>query len=78
MRSTPEFDLVLHVPQAQADAQRKRNEKDREQVVKNIANHERQLSDESFLAKAPAKVIESMRAKLAEYKAQLQKIDDAL
>jgi len=78
MRSTVQFDLVLQVPKSQEDAQRKRNEKDREQLVKNIANSERQLSDDVFLGKAPAKVIDSIRQKLADYKAQLQKIDDAL
>jgi len=73
-----QFDLVLQVPKSQEDAQRKRNEKDREQLVKNIANSERQLGDDVFLGKAPAKVIDSIRQKLADYKAQLQKIDDAL
>ncbi len=38
MRSTAQFDLVLHVPKTQEDAQRKRLEKEREQLVKNIAN----------------------------------------
>jgi valyl-tRNA synthetase len=74
MRSTAEFDVVLHVPAAQEEAQRKRNDKEREQLDKNIANIERQLSDEVFLSKAPAKVVESIRAKLAEYKAQRDKL----
>ena len=46
--------------------------------MKNIANSKRQLSDETFLAKAPPQVIESIRKKLADYEAQLRKIDDAL
>ena len=78
MRSTAEFDLVLDVPKAQDDAQRKRLEKENEQLEKNIANSERQLGDESFLSKAPAKVVESIRAKLAEYEAQLAKSRTAL
>jgi valyl-tRNA synthetase len=78
MRSSAEFDLVLHVPKGQADVQRKRLEKDREQLEKNIANSERQLGDETFLSKAPAKVVDSIRAKLAEYKAQLEKVIAAL
>ncbi len=78
MRSTPQFDLVLEVPQAQEEAQRKRLEKEREQLVKNIANSNRQLGDETFLSKAPAKVIETIRQKLADYEAQLRKIDEAL
>ena len=64
------------VPKAQEEAQRKRLEKEREQLAKNIANSERQLSDETFLSKAPAKVVESIRQKLADYEAQLRKIDD--
>ena len=38
-----------------------------EQLEKNIANSKRQLADEAFLAKAPAKVVDSIRAKLADY-----------
>jgi valyl-tRNA synthetase len=78
MRSTAEFDLVLNVPQGQADAQRKRLEKEREQLEKNIANSNRQLSDETFLSKAPARVVETIRTKLAEYEAQLAKVRAAL
>ncbi|HMD71742.1 MAG TPA: valine--tRNA ligase, partial [Bryobacteraceae bacterium] len=77
-RSTAEFDLVLHVPQAQQEAQRKRVAKERDQLVKNIANLIRQLGDEKFLAGAPAEVVESMRKKLADYQAQLEKLDGAV
>jgi valyl-tRNA synthetase len=78
MRSTPLFDLVLHVPKAQEEAQRKRLEKERDQLGKNIVSLERQLADEKFLAKAPEKVVESMRVKLAEYQSQSGKIDHQL
>ena len=78
MRSTAEFDLVLHVPKSQEDAQHKRLAKEREQLAKNIANSKRQLSDEVFLGKAPAHVVESIRRKLADYEAQLAKIDAPL
>jgi valyl-tRNA synthetase len=74
MRSTAEFDVVLHVPAAQEETRRKRVERELEQLEKNIANIERQLSDEVFLSKAPAKVIETLRAKLADYKAQREKL----
>jgi valyl-tRNA synthetase len=43
-----------------------------------IANSERQLNDEKFMSKAPAKVIDTLRTKLAEYQAQLKKIKDGL
>jgi valyl-tRNA synthetase len=78
VRSTPEFDLVIDVPHGQLEAQRRRLEKERDQLVKNIANSQRQLSDEVFLSKAPAKVIDSIRAKLLEYEGQLRKIEDSL
>jgi valyl-tRNA synthetase len=78
IRSTAEFDLVLHLPKTQEDAQRKRMEKDREQLMKNIANSTRQLSDETFLSRAPAQVVETIRQKLADYQSQLHKIDGDL
>ncbi len=76
IRSTVEFDLVLDVPKVQEDPARK--QKEREQLEKNIANSERQLADDVFLSKAPQKVIDSIRAKLADYKAQLDKLNGTL
>jgi len=52
--------------------------KENEQLEKVIANSLRQLGNESFVAKAPAHVIDGMRAKLAEYQAQLAKNQAAL
>ena len=78
MRSTAEFDLVFNVPQSHTAEQRKRREKEREQFEKNIANNNRQLADEKFLSRAPAHVVEGLRAKLAEYETQLEKIRKAL
>jgi valyl-tRNA synthetase len=60
------------------EAQRKRLEKEKEQLDKNIANSERQLGDEAFLGRAPAHVVESIRTKLAEYKQQIEKVKAAL
>ena len=78
VRSTADFDLSLTVPHTQLEAQRKRLEKEREQLEKNIVNSRRQLGDEVFLGKAPAKVVDSIRAKLAEYETQLAKIETSL
>ena len=78
IRSTPRFDLVLELPKAQEETRRKRLQKEREQLVKNIDNSKRQLSDETFLSKAPPHVIESIRKKLVDYEEQLRKIDDTL
>ena len=72
MRSNAEFDLVLDIPKAQDDPVRR--QKEIEQLEKNIANSERQLNDPVFMSKAPAKVIDTIRAKLADYKTQLEKL----
>ncbi len=78
IQSSADFDVVLELPQAQQEAQRKRLLKDRDQLVKNVANSKRQLSDDAFLAKAPPHVIESIRKKLVDYEEQLRKIEGAL
>jgi valyl-tRNA synthetase len=60
-------------------------EKQRDRLVKEIANleqvianSEKQLSNEDFLKKAPEKVLATLRDKLADYKAQLDKSKLAL
>jgi len=77
-RSTNEFDLVLEIPLAQVETLRKRLEKEIEQLEKVIASSRRQLSDEKFLARAPEHVVASIRQKLADYEAQLEKSRTAL
>ena len=69
---------MLNVPRAHMADQRKRLEKEREQLEKNIANSNRQLGDEKFLSRAPAHVVESIRSKLVDYETQLQKVRTAL
>jgi len=58
--------------------QRKRLEKEREQLEKNIANSNRQLGDEKFLSRAPAQVVDSLKTKLVDYETQLAKVRKAL
>jgi valyl-tRNA synthetase len=77
-RATTEYDLVLQIPTEQSDVQRKRLEKEIDQLEKVIANSERQLGDEKFLARAPEAVVNSIKGKLAEYKGQLEKSREAL
>ncbi|MBI5087207.1 MAG: class I tRNA ligase family protein, partial [Acidobacteria bacterium] len=77
-RSTPEFEIVLQLSGAQADAMRQRLQKEIDQLNKVIESSRRQLGSESFTAKAPAHVIEGIRAKLADYEAQLAKSLQAL
>ena len=67
------FGLKLNIP-----VDRARLEKENEGLEKQIANLERQLSDEAFLAKAPEKIIAGMREKKAGYEAQLAKNRAAL
>ena len=77
IRSTPDFDLQLHaaapVAAAQGSDSRARLEKEIESLERLIANSDRQLSDETFLSKAPEKVVATLRGKLAEYREQLAK-----
>jgi valyl-tRNA synthetase len=77
-RSTTDFDLVLKVPAAQTETQRKRLEKEIEQLEKVIANSHRQLSNAEFLSRAPEAVVNSIRQKLTEYESQLEKSRGAL
>jgi valyl-tRNA synthetase len=78
VRSTNEFDVALEAPAMQIDAHRGRLKKEKEQLEKVIANSLRQLADDAFTSKAPAKVIESIRQKLSDYEAQLDKTNAAL
>jgi len=52
--------------------------KDNQQLEKVILSTATQLGNETFMSKAPAKVTEGMRAKLAEYEAQYRKNKEAL
>ena len=78
VRATPAFDLRLNVSETQLAALKTRLVKEIDQLNKNIASLERQLGDVSFTGKAPEHVVSGMRAKLAEYQAQLAKSDEAL
>ncbi|HEY7212509.1 MAG TPA: valine--tRNA ligase [Bryobacteraceae bacterium] len=73
-----EFSLQIHTPQfsqngALSTEARERLKKDNAGLERAIANSERQLNDPIFLSKAPSKVIDSIREKLAGYRAQLEK-----
>ncbi len=73
VRSTPEFDLVLRIPEVDLDLQRARLTKEIEQLEKAIGDKDRQLASEKFLASAPSHIVESLRAKRSEQAAQLEK-----
>jgi valyl-tRNA synthetase len=73
VRSTPEFDLVLRLPEVDHEIQRARLVKEIEQLEKTIADKDRQLASDKFLNSAPGHVVESLRAKRAEQVAQVEK-----
>jgi valyl-tRNA synthetase len=67
------FTLLLTLQTQPNGASRARLLKEIARLEKVIDSQTRQLDDETFVTKAPPHVIESMRAKLAEYQAQLKK-----
>jgi valyl-tRNA synthetase len=73
----PGEDFAIDQP-GQSEAQRRRLEKERDQLVKNIDNSERQINDKVFMSKAPEGVIQSIIRKSLDYKDQLKKIEEQL
>jgi len=68
-RSTARFDVhVIYEKKIDIAAECERLTKDLEKIEKEIANGQRQLGNEQFLAKAPAKVVEGLRSRAEELK----------
>jgi len=66
-RSTARFDVhVIYEKKIDVAAERERLNKELEKIEKEIANGQRQLGNEQFLAKAPAKVVEGLKTRAAE------------
>ncbi len=79
IRSSSSFDVqVVYEKQIAAAAERVRLEKDHAQFEKEQANAQRQLGNESFLAKAPAKVIEGIRKREGELEQLIAKTRSGL
>jgi valyl-tRNA synthetase len=78
--STATFDYVLDIPVSagMTAEQRERLIKENAELEKVIGNSKRQLDNADVIAKMPEKVVETLRAKLAGYEAQLKKNLDAL
>jgi valyl-tRNA synthetase len=76
----PGFVLKLDLPQAAGptDEQKDRLKKENEQLEKVIANSRRQLENQDFMQKAPPRVVDTIRAKLAEYESQRAKNQAAM
>ncbi len=72
---------TLFVPLADIvdfEKERERLNKEKEKTLGEIERLEKKLSNEGFVAKAPAAVIDGERAKLAKYKEQLESIEAAI
>ncbi|HYL74465.1 MAG TPA: valine--tRNA ligase [Bryobacteraceae bacterium] len=78
VRSTPDFDLLLELPEVDSEGQRNRLKKEIDQLEKLIVDKDRQLANDKFLNSAPPHVVDSLRAKRGEYLAQLEKSRAAL
>jgi valyl-tRNA synthetase len=74
-RSTSRFDVhVVYEKKVDIAAECERLKKELGKIEKEIANGQRQLSNEQFLAKAPAKVAEGLKARSEELKVLREKI----
>jgi valyl-tRNA synthetase len=68
-RHTARFDVhVIYERKIDIVVERQRLKKELDQIEKEMANGQRQLSNEQFLAKAPAKVVEGIRKRAEELK----------
>ena len=52
--------------------------KEKEKCLSDIAFVEKKLQNQAFVAKAPAHVVEAERAKLAESKKHLEKLEESI
>jgi valyl-tRNA synthetase len=78
-RSTPRFDVqIVYERQIDVAAERERLTKDLTKYEKGLAAADRQLSNESFMAKAPAHIVEGLRKQSAETRILFDKTKAAL
>ena len=78
-RHTARFDVhVIYERKIDVAAERERLKKELEQIEKEIANGQRQLGNEQFLAKAPAKVVEGIRKRAQELGILREKVKSKL
>ena len=78
-RSTARFDvLVVYERKIDVAAERERLKKELEKIEKEFANNQRQLGNEQFLAKAPAKVVDGLRRRAQELVGLREKLNDQL
>jgi len=76
--STPTFDVGINRPKIDVTAERERLAKEIAKYEKGLISAERQLGNESFLAKAPEQVVEGLKKQEAETRLLLEKARAAL
>lgn len=79
--SIPVREATLRIPLDQlvdTSVEKARLEKEKERLLGEVSRIEKKLSNEGFVAKAPARVVEEEKEKLGKYQAQLQQVEDSL
>ena len=78
-RSTADFDVaVIYERQIDIPAERERLTKELARLAKILASSEQRLADESFIAKAPAHIVDGLRKQAAETKTLYDRTKAAL
>jgi valyl-tRNA synthetase len=78
-RTTAKFEVcIVYEQKVDTEAERERLTKDLKKLEGELANAQRQLGNQQFLSKAPAKVVEGLRARVGEIELLLRKIRSAL
>jgi valyl-tRNA synthetase len=78
-RSTARFDVrVIYERKIDASAERERLNKELAKLTQELTRASGQLSNEAFLSKAPANVVEGLKKRKAEVEMLVQKTSEAL
>jgi valyl-tRNA synthetase len=79
VRSTARFDLRIAYDEAvDKQVEIARLKKENERLAKDIESKKGRLADETFLSKAPAKIVEDLKATLAGREIEYQKLLERL
>jgi valyl-tRNA synthetase len=79
VRSTSQFDLRIAYGEAvDKDVELSRLRKEIDRLAKDVTSKQTRLADETFVSKAPAKIIEDLRSTLASRQIEHQKLVDRL
>jgi len=79
VRSTSQFDLRIAYGEAvDKDVELSRLRKEIDRLAKDVSSKQSRLSDETFISKAPAKIVEDLRSTLASRQIEHQKLLDRL